>query len=280
MKINEKNFSGISMNIKEINVQNLVKKITKKDTLFHGSYTLDPYQNCTFGCIYCDSILDNTLYVKFNASEILKKELPHLSNKRIIIGSVHDPYQPVEQIYRLTHRILKTLKKANQSIHILTKSTSIIQDLSIIKELTDPIVTFTILSLDEKIWKTMEPRTPSPQDRLKTMQILANNDITTGISIIPILPYINTDMLLDLIKAAKQHKASYILHKPLFLQGEQKLFFMEKIEKLFPEVYQTYQKLYYESRYPPQEYIDKISDRINTICAQNQLPTSIPIKKS
>jgi DNA repair photolyase len=267
------------MIIKEINVQNLVKKITKEDTLFHGTYTLDPYQNCTFGCIYCDSILDNTLYVKFNASEILKKELPHLPNKRIIIGSVHDPYQPVEQTYRLTHRILKILKKTNHSIHILTKSTSIIRDLTIIKELTDPIVTFTVLSLDEKIWKTIEPKTPSPQERLKTMQILANNNITTGISIIPILPYINTGMLLDLIVAAKQHKASYILHKPLFLQGEQKIYFMRCIKKSLPEVYQKYQKLYYERRYPPTDYIDKISDRINAFCSQNQLPTSIPIKK-
>jgi len=63
------------MNIKEIRVQQLIKTITKKDMLFHGNYTIDPYQNCDFGCIYCDSSLDDTVFVKINALEILKKEL-------------------------------------------------------------------------------------------------------------------------------------------------------------------------------------------------------------
>ncbi|OGS39979.1 MAG: hypothetical protein A3K77_01320 [Euryarchaeota archaeon RBG_13_31_8] len=47
------------MLIKELKVDSVIKKITKKDDLFKGEYTVDLYQNCDFGCIYCDSSYEN-----------------------------------------------------------------------------------------------------------------------------------------------------------------------------------------------------------------------------
>jgi DNA repair photolyase len=60
------------MRKKEIKVDSIIKKITKKDYLFKGDYTVDLYQNCNFGCIYCDSSYDDTVYVKINAVKILE----------------------------------------------------------------------------------------------------------------------------------------------------------------------------------------------------------------
>ncbi|MDG6218128.1 MAG: radical SAM protein [Candidatus Thermoplasmatota archaeon] len=267
------------MNIKEITVQRLINKITKKDTLFHGSYTLDPYQNCTFGCIYCDSALDDTIYIKYNAIDILEKEVAFLPKDRIIIGSVHDPYQPVEEKYQLTHQILTLLSKSNHPVHILTKSTSILNDLYLIKKLNNPIVTFTILDLDEILWRTVEPNTPSPQQRLETMETLAEQGITTGLAIIPTLPHLKTKQLKNLILQAKDYQAAYILHKPLFLQGEQKILFLERIKKSYPTIYQTYCSLFHERRYPPGDYTTQVSKKIRAICLENDLPIEIPDSK-
>jgi len=267
------------MNIKQIQVHQLITKITKKDKIFHGNYTLDPYQNCSFGCIYCDSTLDDTIYVKINSLKLLKEELPHLSKGRIIVGSVHDPYQPLEKKFQLTHDILNNLSKTNYPVHILTKSTTILDDLPIIKKLTDPIVTFTILGLQEKLWKTIEPNTPSPLKRLQTMKTLSGEGITTGIAIIPTLPNFPDQHFKELIQSAKQYQASYILHKPLFLQGQQKQEFLKKIKTAYPKIYQDYKMLYQNSPLIPCNIEDELTKTIQKICSSVNLPTSIQLKK-
>jgi DNA repair photolyase len=262
-------------NIKEINVDSLIKKITKVDDLFKGNYTIDPYQNCSFGCIYCDSTLDNTIYIKLNAITILKKELHTLPPGRIIIGSVHDPYQPVEQKYHLTHEILNALSHTEHSVHILTKSTEVLNDLPLLQKLHDPIVTFTILSLDEKVWKTIEPFAPSPKDRLDAMHHLSNHEITTGVAIIPTLPFFSEKHVDQLIKNAKKHKAHYILHKPLFLQGEQKRSFLKKFQKNYPSHYVKYKKIYDEQQNPPENLLKQMNTLISDLCSTYNLPMSI-----
>ncbi|MCK5458581.1 MAG: hypothetical protein KAI20_01710, partial [Thermoplasmatales archaeon] len=116
------------MEYKLINCDSLLKRITRKDTLFNGKYCIDPYQNCEFGCLYCDSSFEKTIYVKNNSVEILENELQTVEKGVIIIGSVHDPYQRAEQTYEITKKILKTIKKYQFPCHILTKSTLILRD--------------------------------------------------------------------------------------------------------------------------------------------------------
>ena len=99
------------MQYKQIQVDTVINKITNKDKLFKGDYTVDPYQNCEYGCRYCDSSFDKTIYIKNNALEIFEKEITQMQNGTIIIGSVHDPYQKTEEKHKLTRQILKIIKK-------------------------------------------------------------------------------------------------------------------------------------------------------------------------
>jgi len=265
-------------NIKEITVDSLVKKITKVDTLFKGNYTIDPYQNCSFGCIYCDSTLDDTIYIKHNAIDLLKKELASLPKGRIIIGSVHDPYQPVEQKYQLTHNILKLLSNTDHTVHILTKSTKILNDVALLKKLNDPIVTFTILSLNKKMYTAIEASAPTPEERLQTMKLLSTHHITTGIAIIPTFPSLTEKDVKNLIKSAKNHQAHYILHKSLFLQGEQKRSFLKKFQKTYPKLSEKYKLIYQEQQNPPEKLTETIDTLIADLCSKYELPQCIPNK--
>ena len=81
------------MQYKSITCTSIINKIVKKDNLFIGDYSADPYQNCEFGCSYCDSSFDKTIYIKSNALQTFNQEIEKLSKGVIIIGSVHDPYQ-------------------------------------------------------------------------------------------------------------------------------------------------------------------------------------------
>ncbi len=263
------------MTIKEIRVQQLIKKITKKDILFHGNYTIDPYQNCDFGCIYCDSSLDDTVFVKINALEILKKELPTITPGRIIIGSVHDPYQQVEQRFHITHNILSYLSRTEFSVHILTKSPTILNDLSVLKSIKNPLVTMTIIGLDELFWKTFEPYVSSPIERLKVVRKLNEHNIKTGIAIIPTFPGFSNNQIEELIIKAKEYNVSYVLFKSLFLQGDQRESFLMHIKENYPQMYHQYKKWFQYTQRPPQDQIQKTHNKIKKICKKINIPNRI-----
>jgi len=246
------------MDYRQINVDCLLNKITKKDTLFDGYYTIDPYRNCEFGCIYCDSSFDKTIYIKKNAKEILEKEIKKSKKGTIIVGSVNDPYQKIEKKYKITRKLLKKIKENDFSCHILTKSDLVLRDIDIISKIKKCRVTISIISLIEPIWQTFEKNVTSPKIRLETIKKLRKNSINSGLAIIPILPYINDKEIKLIIESAKKYDVNYILYKHLELKGDQKKFFLNFIENNFSGLKEKYAKLYENSYFPNRSYISKI----------------------
>ena len=265
------------MQYQHIRVSTILKRITFKDTLFKGNYTIDPYQNCSFGCPYCDSSYEQTIFIKTNAVQRLKEELQDISNGRIIIGSVHDPYQPIEQTMQITREILTLLKHHDVPIHILTKSLLVTRDLDILTAMNDVLITISIPLHDPHLASIFEPHVPSPQDRYHLIAQLRSQGITTGIAIIPIIPYLTERHLNDLLIAAKTHHASYVLYKQLELKGDQKHIMFNIINHLDPSLTPAYEALYQESFKPPSAYTMQITNQIQQICKNLQLPTSISI---
>ena len=100
-----------------------VSTLLNKTSGFMADYdfSLNPYSGCAFGCSYCyaafftmDKIqFDDWGYwvnVKQNALSLLRKfRKKPLSDKKIYMSSVTDPYQPVERKTELTRSILKEL---------------------------------------------------------------------------------------------------------------------------------------------------------------------------
>ena len=150
---------------KQIKIDFLLNKITNKDKLFAGNYTIDPYQNCEFGCLYCDSSFDKTIFIKTNAVEILKKELETVKKGTIIVGSVHDPYQRAEEELKITRDLLKTIKKHDFSCHVLTKSDLVIRDVDILSKIDNCMVTISTISLKDSISKIFEKNPKKTLDK-------------------------------------------------------------------------------------------------------------------
>ncbi len=261
------------MHYQPIEVDTLIRTITKKDTLFNGSYTIDPYQHCEFQCTYCDSSTKTTVNIKTNAPEILQNELPTLPKKTIIIGSVHDPYQPAEQHYHLTNKLLRIIKKHHFPCHILTKSTDVVHDIPLIKTMKTT-VTLSLLSLNQTITRHLEPQTPTPAQRLQTLSILKKNGITAGIAVIPLLPYLIERELQAIIKIAHEHHTDYILHQYLEIKGDQKETFYQCLQDFRPDLIPKYQDLYYNDTKPKKTYQQGLTKKITTLCQKYKLQTT------
>jgi DNA repair photolyase len=265
------------MKHKQIKVDFLLNQITKKDTLFVGDYTVDPYQNCEFGCLYCDSSLDDTVYIKANSSEIFEKELDSIDKSRIIVGSVHDPYQKAEETYQITKKILETIAKKNFSCHILTKSKLVLRDINIISKTNNPIVTISLCCIDNNISNIFEENVITPLERLEIVKKLSERGIKTGVAIIPILPFITENEIEKIIKEAKKHNAEYIIYKHLELKGDQKQTFFEILKNYFPDLLDKYYEFYKDDFSPSREYINKIKNSINQLFLENKIKNKIEI---
>jgi DNA repair photolyase len=251
---------------KEIKTNSLLKKITKKDKLFHGNYTVDPYQNCEFGCLYCDSSIDKTIYVKTNATKLLKKELEKITNGVIILGSVNDPYQNAEKNFKITRNLLNIIKQKNFSYHILTKSDLVLRDIDILSEIKKCFVTISIISINSNISKIFEKNVISTKNRFQTMKKLSDKGIKTGIAIIPILPFLVEDEFENIIKTAKKYKAKYIIHKSLELKGDQKNVFFDAIKNYRNDLVGRYENLFKDNYLPDKKYITKIDKKLDKLC--------------
>jgi len=263
------------MQYKEININSLLNKITKKDTLFSGDYTADPYKNCEFGCLYCDSGLDKTIFIKTNAREILEEELEKNEKGTIIIGSVHDAYQNIEKKTKITRDLLKIIKEYDFSCHILTKSDLILRDIDILKDVKDCKVTISLISLNENISNIFEKKLPSPNKRLELIKKLNTENIKSGIALMPIIPFITESEFEEVIKQAKKNNSAYFLHKFLELKGDQKACFLEFLKGYKPNLLQKYQQIYNDSYYPNEEYINKQKNKIESLCKRYKLKDKI-----
>ena len=79
---------------------------------------------------------------------------------------------------------------------------------------------------------------------------LTDNGIKTGVTLMPILPFINDDEknLLDLIELAKKYRADHIFaFFGVTLRDRQRAYFYRKLDTYFPGMKQKYQKTFKES---------------------------------
>ena len=244
--------------VKEIQAKTLLSHVKQPDPWFGLKCNMNLYRGCQHRCIYCDSRsecyqienFDGKVLVKANAIELLKKELSRKCKKGTIgTGSMNDPYMPLEKKLNLTGRALKVIAQFGFSVHVLTKSDLVLRDLDTLKEISRvyAAVSFTITTADDELGKKVEPRAPKVSDRLKAMQILTKNGIYTGITMMPILPYIedNEENIAAIVQKAHEHGAAYII--PSFgmtLRDRQRMYYYQQLDRSFPGLRRHYQARY------------------------------------
>jgi DNA repair photolyase len=228
--------------------------ITSNDSPDVGfDVSINPYRGCSHGCVYCFARpthaylglspgldFETKLFYKADAVNILLAELakPKYVCKPIALGINTDGYQPLEKRLEVTRGILGVLAACRHPVNIVTKSALIIRDMDLLTSLAkDGLVSvmLSITSLSNDIKRTMEPRTASPQARLRVIQQLSEAGIPVGVLVAPVIPALTDHELEDILAAAKSAGATRAGYVLLRLPHELKILFREWLAEHYPD---------------------------------------------
>ncbi len=267
-----------------IKVKTILSKAKNPYSWFGVDFNANIYRGCSHGCIYCDSRSscygdDNFDKVKpkENTLEILEKEMSRKRVKGIIgTGGMSDPYNPLEKQLKLTNGLLQLANKYHYGIVITTKSASVLDDVYELLRITthSPVVViFTITTFDDELCKKLEPNVSPTSERLKAIEVLSKFGITTGVLIMPILPFINDteDNIRNIVDAVAKAGAKFVY--PSFgvtLRDNQRDYYYHQLDQLFPDVKPKYQK-YYGYKYGCKSFNRKLFPVFVEACKSNRL---------
>jgi DNA repair photolyase len=162
-------------------------------------YALNPYVGCAHDCVYCfaPAVLNadrskwgTDIGARTNLPRLLAKEVRG-KNGMVGVGTVTDPYQPVEEQLRLTRKCLEVLQKADIPISVLTKSALVTRDIDLLKGFTKVEVGVTITTYDDGLARQFEPGASPPTARFRAVAELQSADIDTYVMIGPVLPLVS-----------------------------------------------------------------------------------------
>ena len=215
--------------------------------------SLNPYRGCEHGCVYCYARpthaylglsagldFETQIFAKTDAAERLEEALrrPGYRPAPIAIGTVTDPYQPVERERMLMRPILKTLLEARHPAVIVTKSASILRDADLLMEMARhglAAVAISVTTLDRRLARAMEPRASSPQRRIGAIAALSAAGVPVTVMVAPVIMGFNEHELEMILKAASGAGAVCARYQPLRLPGETRAVFDAWLEENFPE---------------------------------------------
>lgn len=235
----------------EIYPKTILNKVTSTD--IGMAYSMNPYQGCEHGCIYCYARntheywgysagldFERKILFKRNAPELLEAKLNSKNWKptNIMLSGNTDCYQPIEKKLEITRKMIKVLLKYKHPVSFITKNKLILRDLDLLKELAKlnlVHVSISITSLSEETRRILEPRTASIKKRLETVKILSDNGIPVNVMMAPIIPAINNHEIFKLVKKVSELGAVSVGYTIVRLNGAIGEIFKDWVHKALPD---------------------------------------------
>jgi DNA repair photolyase len=253
--------------------RSIITRNRSPDVFFNLS--INPYRGCEHGCIYCYARpnhgyvglspgldFETRLFAKTNAADLFRSELARndYQCEPIHIGGVTDPYQPIERHYRITRQLLEIALERRQPVTLITKGSLVERDIDLLAELARLKLTtvfMTVTTLDSDLARRLEPRASAPWRRLESLRRLTSAGIPVGVSVGPVIPFINDHEIESVLAACREagaRGAHYTLIRlplevaPLFEQWLQ-AHFPDRAKRVMHRIQDTRDGRNYDSRY-------------------------------
>ena len=291
----------------EIEVKSILNKTKRRDPWFLDDYTVNPYSGCSFNCLYCyirgskyGEHMEEKLSVKTNALELLDKQLALRAKKNqygiIVLSSATDPYLQFEKEYELTRGCLEIILNHRFPVHIITKSDLVLRDLDLLGQINEAailppdlerslpqktIISFSFSTIDDHIASIFEPGASPPSLRLSTLKTVLNEGFLSGVSLMPLLPYITDtkEHLEAMLQTFAALKVNYIFPAGLTLfgsgAGDSRTLVFRAVAKHYPDLLPKYERLFTKSTQLPAYYSNAFYQKMKEMCWQYGLKDRI-----
>jgi len=235
----------------EERVKSILSSNDSPDVAFDIS--INPYRGCEHGCVYCfarptHSYLnmspgldfETRIIAKVNAAEKLREALAarNYRPQMLNVGSATDAYQPIERKLRITRSVIEVLSECSHAFSMVTKSSGIERDLDLVAPMAAQglvAVYCSVTSLDPQLARILEPRAAAPHRRLQTIATLAKAGVPVGVSVSPVIPFINEPEMERILEAAASAGARSAFAIVLRLPWEVNPIFQHWLDEHFPD---------------------------------------------
>ncbi|MFY1048030.1 PA0069 family radical SAM protein [Chryseobacterium sp. GP-SGM7] len=247
----DEDFEAVKTSFTEVFPKSIVNQVKSEDLSME--YSMNPYQGCEHGCSYCFARptheywgysagidFERKIMVKKNAPELLEKFFKKrgYKPKPILLSGNTDCYQPAEKQFGITRKILQVCLDYRHPVNVLTKNALVLRDIDILKPMAEQnlvSVSLSIPTINEDLRRKMEPRTSSSRNKLKAVEILSENGIPVNVMIAPIIPGLNSDEPLTILKAISDAGAQSFGYTLVRLNDSVEPVFVKWIEEAFPD---------------------------------------------
>lgn len=249
------------------------KNIMTKSNLPVGGYSVNPYIGCPHACRYCYASFmkrftghseDWGTFVDVKHWKPIKNPQKY-AGQRVVIGSVTDGYNPQEEVFGNTRKLLEQLKNSDAEILICTKSDLVLRDLDLLKAMGKVTVSWSINTLDEAFKNDMD-KAVSIERRLQAMKTVYEAGIRTVCFVSPVFPGI-TDI--KAIFEQVKNQCDLVWLENLNLRGGFKQDIMEYIRQKFPQLYPLYQDIYNKKN---RSYFEQLEAQAEQLATENDCP--------
>lgn len=268
---------------------------TKRGESLGFHYSLNPYRGCSHACRYCYARESHTyldlnvgedfeqqLFVKTNLEERLGHELAEIDPDAVIaIGTVTDPYQPLEGRHQLTRKAISLLAESGHAFTITTKSPLIERDLDLLTSLGQrgqAAVHISLISLDPRRAHQLEPGASPPWRRLQIVRRLAHLNIPVGVFVAPIIPCLTDqrEALDSLFAAIKEAGAHFVVSSTTRLSPAIQDYFIQEVGRFDPSAAAGIRSLYGHHSSVDQTYRRQLEHDLNQLYAHYGLARTGP----
>jgi DNA repair photolyase len=269
-------------------VEQHAKSVINAVTGMPFKWSINPYRGCYHQCRFCYARRTHTyleedgvkgwgskIYVKVNAAAVVRTELAKRSWKRepVAIGTVTDPYQPLEGSYRITRGILEAMRDYQSPANLITRSPLIVRDIDVLQDLArvaSTHVSISISTLDETLAREIEPTVAPPRQRLRAVRMLAEAGIHVNVALAPVLPHITDapESIEAVVRAARDAGAAKVWHNTLYLHDITRDSFFAYLREYKPDLIAQYAQEY-RGTYAPRAIADRIDAEVDAALEQH-----------
>jgi len=237
-------------------------------------YALNPYTRCGHDCTYCYAPYimrvqprewGGSIEAKENLPQLLDRELPR-KRGMVGLGTVTDPYQPVEEAIRLTRRCLEMLVKHHARVSVLTKSALVARDADLLSRLDASEVGITVTTVSDERAAIFEPCASPPSRRLEAMRTLDAAGAAVYAFVGPVVPTITDQDLEALVAAVKEAGARSVMADRLNLRPGMKGRMLERLRSVDPASVPAF-----ERSVDDDQYYHATLERLRRLCAAHGL---------